>query len=274
MILFNRPISVIEYKKNPTVSVLNQAQRQQDFVTTRLEVSFRRAVARAINKHVKLISSKIAIFGANTYIGDDIDALGVDLTKLFTKQHERTGNVFATEFYAGLENLSPGLIDAAASRDIFNASLERFVNSTGVSHAQMSTATTGRQVRAVISSSIEGGLSNEAMAKAVQMNVGGMASAQRADLIARTETHTAAQFSQNEAANSTGLTFRKYWVDVTDERTREDHVAAGAFSRANIILNDKPFSVGGIAMMYPGDPDGTAEQIINCRCAAVRRVII
>jgi hypothetical protein len=28
-----------------------------------------------------------------------------------------------------------------------------------------------------------------------------------------------------------------------------------------------PFDIGGEALMYPGDPAGSAGQVINCRCA-------
>jgi hypothetical protein len=29
---------------------------------------------------------------------------------------------------------------------------------------------------------------------------------------------------------------------------------------------DEPFTVGGASLMYPGDPAGPAEEVINCRC--------
>ena len=88
-------------------------------------------------------------------------------------------------------------------------------------------------------------------------------SVQRANLIARTETHGAANYGANGAAKETGLTIRKEWVSAADERTREDHAAADG----QIVGIDEMFDVGGEGLAYPGDPSGSGENIINCRCA-------
>jgi hypothetical protein len=86
----------------------------------------------------------------------------------------------------------------------------------------------------------------------------------RGQLIARTETHGAAQFGADVAARATGLTLRKEWVAAEDERTREDHLEADG----QIVGMDDAFDVGGVAMMYPGDPSAPVEQIANCRCVS------
>jgi uncharacterized protein with gpF-like domain len=85
----------------------------------------------------------------------------------------------------------------------------------------------------------------------------------RSNLIARTETHGAANYGANGAAKETGLTIRKEWVSAADERTREDHAAADG----QIVGIDEMFDVGGESLMYPGDPSGSGGNIINCRCA-------
>lgn len=84
----------------------------------------------------------------------------------------------------------------------------------------------------------------------------------RADTIARTETHGAANYGSNEAAKLTGLPLRREWLAAEDERTRETHAAADG----QIVGQDEAFDVGGSALMYPGDPSGTPEETINCRC--------
>jgi len=88
-------------------------------------------------------------------------------------------------------------------------------------------------------------------------------SVQRANLIARTETHGAANYGANGAAKETGLTIRKEWVSAGDGRTRDDHAEADG----QIVGVDEMFDVGGEGLFYPGDPGGSAENIINCRCA-------
>lgn len=85
----------------------------------------------------------------------------------------------------------------------------------------------------------------------------------RSNLIARTETHGAANYGANAAAVETGLTLQKEWVSAADERTRESHRLADG----QIVGMDDAFDVGGSLLMYPGDPSGPADEIINCRCS-------
>jgi uncharacterized protein with gpF-like domain len=35
------------------------------------------------------------------------------------------------------------------------------------------------------------------------------------------------------------------------------------------VRMDHSFTVGGVAMRYPRDPKGPANQVINCRCVAI-----
>ena len=100
--------------------------------------------------------------------------------------------------------------------------------------------------------------------QSVMRERGAMLSTQRARVIARTETHAASGASNQAAAKATGLALRKEWISARDpERTREDHDSADG----QTVDLDQPFIVGGEPLMYPGDPNGSAEQVINCRCA-------
>jgi uncharacterized protein with gpF-like domain len=91
----------------------------------------------------------------------------------------------------------------------------------------------------------------------------------RSELIARTETHGAANYGVDQAAKETGLQLRKEWVSAEDERTRESHVEANG----QIVGMEEPFIIGGAALMFPGDPSGPPEETINCRCAVAHIVI-
>jgi uncharacterized protein with gpF-like domain len=85
----------------------------------------------------------------------------------------------------------------------------------------------------------------------------------RGPLIARTETHGAANYGAQQAAKATGLPVRKEWVAAGDERTRESHRAADGQK----VGLDERFNVGGAWLLFPGDPDGPPGETINCRCA-------
>lgn len=52
------------------------------------------------------------------------------------------------------------------------------------------------------------------------------------------------------------------WVPHADEATRKSHRDARDQKRTL----GEPFDIGGHALLYPGDPSGPPEEIINCRC--------
>lgn len=54
----------------------------------------------------------------------------------------------------------------------------------------------------------------------------------------------------------------KRWVAVGDKFTRDQHLRADN----QIVNKESDFVVGGEKLKYPGDPSGSAENIINCRC--------
>jgi uncharacterized protein with gpF-like domain len=122
--------------------------------------------------------------------------------------------------------------------------------------------TTRQQIVNAVDRGYQEGLGQFGIAKLVRAAVPSM-STFRSALIARTETHGAANAGAFSAADETGLVLDKEWIAAEDERTREDH----ALANGQIVGKDEPFDIGGEAMMYPGDPAGSAAQVINCRCA-------
>lgn len=93
----------------------------------------------------------------------------------------------------------------------------------------------------------------------------------RARVIAVTETTRAMNSgvlgAGTEQARVTGRILRKEWRTEEDERVRPSHRAVNGEVRDFYM----PFYVGGWPMMFPGDPDGPPEEVINCRCDLVIR---
>ena len=91
---------------------------------------------------------------------------------------------------------------------------------------------------------------------------------ERSIKIARTETtrveSSARQDTADQAAKS-GLPMKKKWIATKDERTRDAHKSADG----QVVDYDKPFIVGGEELMYPGDENGSAGNVIHCRCTMV-----
>ncbi len=126
-------------------------------------------------------------------------------------------------------------------------------------------ATSKEKIQAIIDNGEENDLSASEIADAIQEGLSEDIGDRRAMTIARTEVHGASQDSQFEVAQSTGLNLVKRWVAVEDQRTRPDHVDADG----QVQNMEDPFEVGDDELMYAGDPLGSAEQVINCRCITV-----
>jgi SPP1 gp7 family putative phage head morphogenesis protein len=83
----------------------------------------------------------------------------------------------------------------------------------------------------------------------------------RARMIVRTETVRATNFTQIAAADEEEYEMEKQWIAIEDNRTRKSHSHAGVDGERTAI--DEPYSNG---LMFPGDPQGSAKETINCRC--------
>ena len=123
------------------------------------------------------------------------------------------------------------------------------------------TDTTRRQIVNAVERGYSEGLGQRAIADAILDLVPSLSST-RANVIARTETHGAANYGSQEAAKQTGLPMQKEWLAAQDERTRETHREANG----NIVRMDDTFRVGDSDLQFPGDPSGSAQEVINCRC--------
>jgi phage portal protein BeeE len=81
--------------------------------------------------------------------------------------------------------------------------------------------------------------------------------------IAVTETNIVYGTSTHETAAAAGVKTHR-WVN--EEGARPAHEEAGDRYGEEGIPIDEPFIVDGEALMHPGDPSGSAGNIINCRC--------
>ena len=128
-------------------------------------------------------------------------------------------------------------------------------------------------IREVLDETIEEGVGADETARRIRKRLrqGGVETSQwRALRIARTEVMSASNLGAIEGARATGLAMKKYWVATYDNRTRDTHMAV---EQQNPKMMDEPFRVGNYDMMQPGDENGGAEEIINCRCAVTFEVL-
>lgn len=98
----------------------------------------------------------------------------------------------------------------------------------------------------------------------------------RARAIAQTEMISASNQASTDAADkitsANGLKYRKYWSTSGLPGIRETHLQAESYSdERNGLEPDEAFQNG---LLYPGDPNGAAEEVINCRCTIMQEIVL
>ncbi len=79
-----------------------------------------------------------------------------------------------------------------------------------------------------------------------------------------TSTTTAQNQAVVDTARRTGRAAVKSWHSRRDTRVRAAHLDANG----QTVPLDRPFLVDGEHLMFPGDPDGSPGNVLNCRCRA------
>ena len=90
--------------------------------------------------------------------------------------------------------------------------------------------------------------------------------------IARTETTAAANFSAVTSSRVSGIEMEKEWISSLDARTRrppDSHFDHYEMNGVKVPL-DKNFDVSNEKLLFPGDPKGSAGNVINCRCTVAQ----
>jgi len=92
----------------------------------------------------------------------------------------------------------------------------------------------------------------------------------RARAIAQTEIISASNQASQMAVESTGLKYKKYWSTSGLPGIRPSHLDAEQYSAENNGI--EPNAVFPNGLLYPGDPAGPPEEVINCRCTILHEV--
>lgn len=96
-------------------------------------------------------------------------------------------------------------------------------------------------------------------------------SASRAAMIVRTELQRVYAVAGNQsmaAAAEAGVPLDKVWRRSGKAHPRVSH----ALADGQRVAWDKPFMIGGEAMMHPHDPKASAKNVVNCGCVAIPKL--
>jgi len=211
----------------------------------RMEAEFRRTTAQAV-------SSVRAGHDVESGMGTGHD---VRVRTLLRAAYAEGMPVYAAPVLSALGK-------AAKPKTACEQRVVQWIATTSAKKVTQISRTTRQQLRNVVARGRAEGLGTSAIASLIRDDFQLIGRA-RALSIARTETHSAANAAQLFAAEELGRTdMKREWIAAGDERTREDHEAADG----QVVALDEPFNVGGEFLDYPGDADGSPEQVINCRC--------
>lgn len=241
------------------------------------EGRFRRKLAKVIRDESEQLVAKYRELG---YVPAPTD----DDFRAFKDVYLDIGKVTARAFGSRIvaQGKAAGLIleTKISFTDLFLSLATQWVNLEAIRRRITSvTETTRERIVRQVAAGQDDGLGVDAIAKRINKAVPKI-SRTRGALIARTETHGAANYAMHETAKTTGLDLVKEWVSVEDARTRNfgddaeyNHVTMNGQQREM----DEPFAmpwIGGdpIAIMFPGEAGKPGAATINCRCSVVHRV--
>lgn len=236
----------------------NESQRQQ-VLLDRLEVTVRNRMASEINRYIRAAASAY----------DSGDML---LLAFLESEHQRRimaileANIRKTIPTFGKEVMRQ--IEAAVKQNtqtLWQRMIDSWLLTEGLAKATSIAKTSVGDVQQAITEALKDSISTSVVANAIRKVA--RLTPNRAEMIARTETHNAATFASTQTARSMerdlNLYLVKKWLPVLDARTRDRHAAMA--SHPAIPLDEK-FNVGGEMMDRPGDPTASAGNVIRCRC--------
>lgn len=217
------------------------------------------------NGLTKAIQPILDSFGEFTNAEDMADEAPNKLDDRYIEQsylelYQRTSPEFATLSY----RQARGEKSEAMLRDIWAEEIERYIAAGVVAERIVHVASTTRnRVRSIIQKGIDQGMSIPQIASNIDELGLPQVIRNRSTVIARTETINASNRGAVIGAQSTGLDLNKIWIATADDRTRDDHAEADG----QTVDQSGMFNVGGEELEYPGDPRGSARNVIQCRCA-------
>lgn len=171
-----------------------------------------------------------------------------------------------------------GQLEGKADDDLWRMFLEEYARIYGAQAVADILATTRKQIVEAVQKGLSEGKGVDQIAKEIREAIPAMTRL-RSAIIARTETHGAAQYASIKTAKQSRFPLVKMWNSVSDHRTRDFGEGDGVVDQANhrsmngvSTAMDEPFMVpnkwGGFdPMQFPGDPAGPAYQCVNCRCS-------
>lgn len=228
-----------------------------------LESSWVRAVARLADKqetHVLGHIRKVARSAAGTGVEVREAANPADMYDVAywtSRTVDMLDDAAAITWRTGAADIADAL---GLSLDLFDGRVLAAMRARLDTLAGQITATTFDVIESrLLEAGVAEGASIDDLAKAVR-SVFTDLSTWRAEAIARTETVGGYNAASRTVAAASGVVAAREWLATSDTRTRDSHAELDGHRTAGL---DDPYPNG---LMHPGDPGGSPEETVNCRC--------
>lgn len=154
------------------------------------------------------------------------------------------------------------LEDVAARYDMSvpdGSAILKWIRAQESKHSKLVNDTTADEISKILADARANGESIPEMVAKTKQYFDGIA--YRAERVARTNVIAVNNASAQDVYTENGVE-KHEWLATNDDRTRDDHAEADG----QVVGINEPFDIGGESLMYPGDPAGSADETINCRC--------
>ena len=191
-----------------------------------------------------------------------------DFTEIYRQTYVNIGLKFAKWYAKNFDKVISKQVDVSGYDDIW---AERFntisqqIAAERVVLVQGTAKATLMRVFKQLSSDPEFMAMNERQAQKILRQKFGQYSKSQAERLIRTEATNAANMATLQSATDMfgQENLQKEWMTSIDGRERSAHRAADA----QIVDFKERFLVGGEQLFNPGDPAGSAKNVVNCRCS-------
>lgn len=226
----------------------------------------------ALNNQIKAVISHINQYGVNSAISNLTAIIPMDEISVIIKNiYIDAGTVFGGKAYQMVKKQQvKGLMPIGYNEELINEIIAYFqLRLLNEAVLPITETTRDYVLRILIRSQQEGVSINNIVNELKNTDL----TRRRARMIARTETVKASNYGAVQSVKKLGYDTLKIWISATDLRTRRiprdeaDHLHANGMK----VPMNEPFRIrdkngGFVNMMQPGDPNGGAENVVNCRC--------
>ena len=217
---------------------------------------------------VRLAKTLTDLTGINPSFKED------DVKGAMVRVYQECGSDFAETTYNSIAKQE----QKSLSRELYMAWMKEYAEKQTGNRITLITNTTEERFKQIVKEqTIIGqaeGYSIDKIAANIQKQIG-LSNNYRAVRIARTEVVSASNAGSITAAKSTNLSLNKVWLATKTGNTRDSHkemdgVKVGLNDEFKVPRYNSNGAIEGYDyMQHPGHPDGSAGNVINCRCTII-----